>query len=419
MTAKLAVDGGEAVRRTPFPSLWPALGEEDVAAAAEVLRSNRLTSLTGGFVAEFEADFARYQGVRHALATSSGTTAIHLALAAIDVGPGDEVIVPAQTFIATATPVMYQRAKPVFVDIDPDTFNLLPSAVEAAITPHTKAIIAVHLNGHPAPMDELTALAERHGLVLIEDAAQAHGALYKGRKVGTIGRMACFSFWQDKIISTAGEGGAVITDDDALAERLARLRHHGEGPSEGERKYYHLELGYNYRLSAVQAAVGRTQLSRLDEYLEARRRNAAYLTERLRALPEVQPPLVLKGCVHSYYRYICKLRTDLVTVPVDRFQTAVAVEGIPCFRPYPTPLHQQPVFRNAGYGQVSCPNAETLARPDLQHSGAPKRPAARPRRHDRRRREGCGGLPQDMKTRRHVAAMLAAVDFSEKLVPGP
>jgi len=337
------------------------LGEEDVAAAAEVLRSGRLTALTGGFVAEFEADFARYQGVRHALATSSGTTAIHLALAAIDVGPGDEVIVPAQTFIATATPVMYQRAEPVIVDIDPDTFNLLPSAVEAAITPHTKAIIAVHLNGHPAPMDELIALANRHGIVLIEDAAQAHGALYKGRKVGTMGRMSCFSFWQDKIISTAGEGGAVVTDDDALAERMARLRHHGEGPSEGERKYFHLELGYNYRLSAVQAAVGRTQLMRLDEYLAARRRNAAYLTERLRAIPEVQAPVVLDGCVHSYYRYICKLRTDLVTVPIDRFQTAVAVEGVPCFRPYPTPLNHQPVFRNAGYGQAPCPNAEALA----------------------------------------------------------
>ena len=361
MPVQLAVDGGEPVRRAPFPSLWPALGEEDVAVAAEVLRSSRLTSLTSGVVAEFEADFARYHGVRHALATSSGTTAIHLALAAIDVGPGDEVIVPAQTFIATATPVMFQRATPVIVDVDADTFNLLPSAVEAAITPRTKAIIAVHLNGHPAPMDELGALAESHGLVLIEDAAQAHGALYKWRNVGTFGRMSCFSFWQDKIISTAGEGGAVITDDDALAERVARLRHHGEGPTEGERKYYHLELGYNYRLSAVQAAVGRTQLSHLDEYLEARRRNAAYLTERLRALPEVQPPVVAGGCVHSYYRYICKLRTGLVTVPIDRFQTAVAFEGVPCFRPYPTPLHQQPVFRNAGYGQVSCPNAETLA----------------------------------------------------------
>ncbi|MGB6836289.1 MAG: aminotransferase class I/II-fold pyridoxal phosphate-dependent enzyme, partial [Dehalococcoidia bacterium] len=156
MTAQLAVEGGEPVCRTPFPR-WPVLHEEDVAAAAEVLRSGHLTSLTGGVVAEFEAEFARYHGVRHALATSSGTTAIHLALVAANVGSGDEVIVPAHTFIASATPVMHQGATPVFADVDTDTFTLLPSAIEAAVTPRTKAIIAVHLNGHPAPMDELTA----------------------------------------------------------------------------------------------------------------------------------------------------------------------------------------------------------------------------------------------------------------------
>ncbi|MGB6894781.1 MAG: DegT/DnrJ/EryC1/StrS family aminotransferase, partial [Dehalococcoidia bacterium] len=346
--------------RTPFPR-WPVLHEEDVAAAAEVLRSGHLTSLTGGVVAEFEAEFARYHGVRHALATSSGTTAIHLALVAANVGSGDEVIVPAHTFIASATPVMHQGATPVFADVDTDTFTLLPSAIEAAVTPRTKAIIAVHLNGHPAPMDELTAVAKRHALALIEDAAQAHGALYQGRKVGTIGRMGCFSFWEDKIITSGGEGGAVITDDDALAQRLARLRSHGEGPLEGERRYYHLELGYNYRLAAVQAAVGLAQLRRLDEYLEARRRNASYLSERLRALPEVQPPLVAEGCVHSYYKYICKLRTDLITVSIDRFVAAVAGEGVPCSRRYPTPLPQQPVFKNAGHARGSYPNAEALA----------------------------------------------------------
>jgi len=360
MTAQLAVEGGEPVRRTPFPR-WPVLYEEDIAAAVEVLHSGHLTSLTGGVVAEFEAEFARYHDVRRALATSSGTTAIHLALAAADVGPGDEVIVPAHTFIASATPVMHQRATPIFADVDADTFNLLPSAVEAAVTPRTKAIIVVHLNGHPAPMDELAAVAERHRVALIEDAAQAHGALYQGRKVGTIGRMGCFSFWEDKIITSGGEGGAVITDDDALAQRLARLRSHGEGPLEGERLYYHLELGYNYRLAAVQAAVGLAQLRRLDEYLEARRRNAVYLSERLRALREVQPPLVTEGCVHSYYKYICKLHTDLITVSIDRFVAAVTAEGVPCSRRYPTPLPQQPVFRNAGHGRGSYPNAEVLA----------------------------------------------------------
>jgi perosamine synthetase len=365
-TQQLAIRGGPRVREAPYPP-WPVLGEEEERAAGAVLRSGRLTSLTGGTVAEFEAEFARYHGVRHAAATSSGTTAIHLALAAAGVGPGDEVIVPAHTFIASATPVLHQGAVAVFADVDPDTYCLLPSSVEERLTPRTKAVIAVHLNGHPAPIDELLALARRHGFTLIEDAAQAHGALWQGRKVGTMGPMGCFSFWEDKIMTTGGEGGAVITDDDVLAARLARLCSHGEGPIEGERRYYHLELGYNYRLSAAQAAVGLVQLRRLDEYLEARRRNAAYLTERLRAVAEVAPPIVAPGCVHSYYKYIGKVRGDRLRVGIDEFVAAVAAEGVPISRRYPTPLPAQPVFRDAvaagrcRYEEGWCPNALALA----------------------------------------------------------
>jgi perosamine synthetase len=363
---QLAIHGGTPVRRSPFPP-WPVLGEEDGRAAAEVLRSGQLTSLTGGKVAEFEAAFARYHSVKHALATSSGTTAIHLALAAAGIRAGDEVIVPAHTFIASATPVLHQGAVPVFADVDRDTFNLLPASVEKLISPRTRAVIAVHLNGHPAPMDELLALAERHSLTLIEDAAQAHGALCQGRLVGTMTRIGCFSFWEDKIMTTAGEGGAVITNDDALAETIFRLRSHGEGPIVGERRYYHLDLGYNYRLSAVQAAVGLVQLSRLDEYLAARRRNAAYLTERLRALPGVEAPVVANHCTHSYYKYICRLRRDILDISVDDFVAAVVAEGVPVSRRYPTPLHRQPVFREAiaqgrcRFEEGSCPNAEALA----------------------------------------------------------
>ena len=277
---QLAIDGGPKVRDKPYPP-WPVLDEEDIAAVAEVLRSGRLTQLTGGAVAAFEEGFADWHGAKHCVATNSGTSAIHTVLAALDIGPGDEVIVPAHTFIASATPVLHQRATPVFADVDDRTFCLAPESVAERITDRTKAIIAVHLNGHPADMDALLALAEPRGIAVIEDAAQAHGALYKGRKVGTIGRAGCFSFWEDKIITTGGEGGCVITDDDALAERMRRIRHHGEGPVEGERAYYHLELGYNYRMSSMHAATGLVQLRRLDEYLEARRRNAAYLTERL------------------------------------------------------------------------------------------------------------------------------------------
>jgi len=357
---KLAIDGGPSVRETPFPA-WPVLGDDDIEAVAQVLRSGRLTQLTGGAVAAFEAAFAAWQGARHCVSTSSGTTAIHAALIALDIGPGDEVIVPAHTFIASATPVLHQGAMPVFADVDERTYCISPESVAERITPTTKAIIAVHLNGHPADLDPLVEIADQRGIAVIEDAAQAHGALYKGRKVGTGGRLGCFSFWEDKIMTTGGEGGCVVTNDDAAAERLRRIRHHGEGPASGaagERNYYHLELGYNYRMTAMQAATGLVQLRRLDEYLESRRRNAAYLTEHLSKLPAVQPPFAADYAVHSYYKYICRLRPE-AGIDISRFVQAVAAEGIPISRRYPTPLPRQPVFRDLG--PAACPVAERLA----------------------------------------------------------
>jgi perosamine synthetase len=360
MAEKLAIDGGPRVRDRPFPS-WPALGEDDAAAVAGAMRSGALTQLTGPTVGEFEAAFAEWHGAPHCVATTSGTTAIHTVLAALDIGPGDEVIVPAHTFIASATPVLHQRATPVFADVDPQTFCLSPDSVEERISERTKAIVAVHLNGHPADLDALLALAELRGIAVIEDAAQAHGALYNGRKVGTVGRAACFSFWEDKIMTSGGEGGAVITGDEALAQRLRRIRHHGEGPIEGERAYYHLELGYNYRMTSMQAATGLVQLRRLDEYLEARRRNAAYLSEGLAVLHAVEPPYVAPYATHSYYKYICRLRPEALSVGIERFVAAVAAEGVPVSRRYPTPLPHQPVFRDSGYDGLPCPIAERLA----------------------------------------------------------
>ncbi len=370
---KLAIDGGPKVREAPFPP-WPALGDEDVAVVADVLRSGRLTQLTGGAVAAFEEAFAEWHGVRHCVATSSGTSAIHTALAALGIGPGDEVIVPAHTFIASATPVLHQRATPVFADVDERTYCIAPGSVAERITPRTKAIIAVHLNGHPADVDALVPLAGPHGIAVVEDAAQAHGALYKGRKAGTIGLAGCFSFWEDKIMTTGGEGGCVVTDDDALAERMRRVRHHGEGPIEGERAYYHLELGYNYRMTSMQAATGLVQLRRLDEYLAARRRNAAYLSERLGGIDGIEPPFVAEYAVHSYYKYICRLvgasgpstvrqaqGAGRTGVDIGRFMQAVAAEGVPISRRYQTPLPQQPVFRDAGRRGEACPVAERLA----------------------------------------------------------
>ncbi|MGH6884545.1 MAG: DegT/DnrJ/EryC1/StrS family aminotransferase, partial [Geminicoccales bacterium] len=353
----LAINGRPKVREEPYPP-WPALGEEDIEAAADVLRSGKLTQLTGRSVAAFEDEFAAWHGEGRCVATNSGTTAIHTTLAALDIGAGDEVIVPAHTFIASATPVLHQRGTPVFADVDERTFCISPESVAERITERTKAIIAVHLNGHPADMDALLALAEPRGIAIIEDAAQAHGALYKGQKVGTIGRAGCFSFWEDKIITTGGEGGCVITGDDALAERMRRIRHHGEGPVEGERAYYHLELGYNYRMSSLHAATGLVQLRRLDEYLEARRRNATYLTERLARIEAIEPPYVATNCVHSYYKYICRLE-PAAGIEIDWFVRAVAAEGVPISRRYPMPLPEQPVFRGMETG--ACPVAERLA----------------------------------------------------------
>jgi perosamine synthetase len=274
-----------------------------------------------------------------------------------------------RTFIASATPVLHQQATPIFADIDERTYCISPERRRADLG-SGQGVVAVHLNGHPADMDAIAALAEPRGIVVIEDAAQAHGALYKGRKVGTIGRVGCFSFWEDKIMTTGGEGGAVITDDDALAERMRRIRHHGEGPVEadpsrrpfgapqGERSYYHVELGYNYRMTSMQAATGLVQLRKLHGYIEARRRNAAYLSERLGELDGIEAPFVGEHAVHSYYKYIARLRPE-TGIDIARFVQAVAAEGVPISRRYPTPLPQQPVFRGIEAG--ACPTAERLA----------------------------------------------------------
>lgn len=359
MSNKLAIDGGPKTRREPFPR-WPLLGPEDIAAVAEVLDSGKLTQLSGRSVGDFERAFAKWHGAEHCVATSSGTTAIHAALIALGVAPGDEVIVPAHTFIASATPVLHQGATPVFADVDERTFCISPDSVRERITERTKAIIAVHLNGHPADLDALIEIARPRGIAIIEDAAQAHGATYKGRKAGTIGEAGCFSFWEDKIITTGGEGGAILTADASLAERIRRIRHHGEGPIEGERAYYHLELGYNYRMTSMQAATGLVQLRKLDEYLIARRRNSAHLSERLGEIPQVEPPFVADYAVHSYYKYVCRLRRDS-GINIARFVSAVAAEGLPISRRYPTPLPQQPVFRDAGLAGAACPVADRLS----------------------------------------------------------
>ncbi|WP_281405358.1 DegT/DnrJ/EryC1/StrS family aminotransferase [Methylosinus sporium] len=267
----------------------------------ECLESTWISS-HGKFIDAFERRFAELCGVEHAIACNNGTTALHLALVSLGVGAGDEIIVPDLTYVATANCVRYCNADPVFVDCEPRTFNIDPAAIEAKITPRTKGIIVVHLFGQPCDMDEIQKIADAHGLFIVEDAAEAHGAKYKGRPVGSLGKCATFSFFGNKIVTT-GEGGAVVTDDDELASRLRLLRGQGMDP---ERRYWFPVIGYNYRMTNIAAAIGLAQLERVDRALAFRRRLSAWYDEAL-ADVDVIRPYVEPWAEHSFWMYTIKM----------------------------------------------------------------------------------------------------------------
>ncbi len=357
---RLAIQGGEKVRKHPLP-MWPAYGEEEIEVANQVLRSGHLARQGGSWVQRFEKEYAEKFGVKHAIAVSSGTAAIHVALAAIGIGPGDDVIHTAHCFIGTATPTLHAGGVPIFADIDERTFNISPVSIEEKITPYTKAIVPVHLNGLPADMDNILRVAREHNLFVVEDAAQAHGAEFAGRLVGTMGIFGCFSFWEDKLITTAGEGGMIITNDDNLAVLARKIHHHGEVRNDGdyyqgERLYYHDTLGFNYRMTEIQGAIGCIQLKHLDEYVRQRRKNAHRLTELLSAVPGVIPPYEPADCKHVFYKYIIRLDRKTTQATSKEVAEALSAEGIPSSRRYPTPLHQQPLFTEKhGQGNTSAP----------------------------------------------------------------
>ena len=254
-----------------IPVAEPALGQEELDNVVAAMKSGWISSL-GAFIPEFERDFAAFSGAAHGVAVANGTVALHLALLAAGIGPGDEVLMPSLTFVATASAARYCGGVPVFVDSDPATWQLDPAALEAAVTPRAKAVIAVHLYGHPCDMDAIRAIAARHGLTVIEDAAEAHGARYRGRPVGALGAIGCFSFYGNKIITT-GEGGMCLTDDPAVAEHLRLLRDHGMDP---KRPYWHDIVGYNYRMTNLQAAVGVAQVKKIGGFIAKKREMAAW-----------------------------------------------------------------------------------------------------------------------------------------------
>jgi len=352
----------------------PPITLEEVAEIIDVLRSGRLSSLHGDKVRAFEEEFAKYIGVKHVLAVSSGTTALHAALKALGIGPGDEVIVPPFTFVATASTVLHSNAVPVFADIDRETFNIDPASVEERVTERTRAVIPVHLCGLPAEMDEINRVAADHGLLVLEDAAQAIGAEYRGRKVGGLGHMAAFSFYHSKNITTGGEGGAVATNSDELAERVGLIRHHGE-----PRWYHYVLLGYNYRMTELQAAFGLAQLRRIEK-LNARRREIARIyQEELSKADCLTPPAEPSHAKHAWHIYNVLLDLGRVRVSRDRFVEAVRRENVPIGVAYPSVLYLEPLFQDrlghgrgcpwscpyyrgsVNYGKGLCPNAEWVA----------------------------------------------------------
>ncbi len=334
-----------------IPIARPLLGEEEAAAAARVICSGMLAS--GPEVAAFEDEFAAYTGVDHAIAVSNGTTALHAALLGAGIGPGDEVIVPSFTFIATATAVSMCGAVPVFADVRSDLFTLDPEALPALVTPRTKGIVGVHLFGQPFDLGPVLDLCVDRDLVLIEDAAQAHGAEWRNRKVGSLGTAGCFSFYPTKNMTT-GEGGMVTTNDAALAGRIRRLVNHGQAE-----KYLHTELGYNYRMTDIGGAIGRVQLRRLPGFNARRQKNGAYLSSHL-DLPGVVPPAIGDERDHVYHQYVVTV-TDDCPLTRDDLAAYLREHGIGNAIHYPIPVHEQPLYRGT-VRTGDCPVAADLAR---------------------------------------------------------
>lgn len=302
--------------------------------------------ILGPEVAAFEREFATVCSAAHGVGTSSGTAALHLALLAAGVGPGDEVITTPFTFVATVAAIQYAGATPVLADIDPQTFNLDPAAAAAAITPRTRAIVPVHLYGQPADMDPICALARRHGLVVIEDAAQAHAAEYRGRRAGSLGDLACFSFYPAKNLGACGEGGIVVTGDDRYASRLRLLRDWG-----AERKYHHVVKGFNLRLEGLQGAILRVKLRHLQRWTDRRRTIASRYRERL-ADADLTLPFVRPDVRHVYHVFTIRSRER------DRLRAALHERGVATGVHYPVPVHLMPAYEDLGYARGRFPNAE-------------------------------------------------------------
>ncbi len=336
------------VSNIKVPIAKPIIGDEEIENVVEVLKSGMIAQ--GPKVEEFEERFAEWVGAEYGIAVNSGTAALHVALLSCGIGEGDEVITTPFTFIASGNSILYTGAKPVFADIDLKTYTINPDSIEDLITENTKAILPVQLYGQSADMEKINDIAEKYGLTVIEDAAQAHGATCNGEKVGSIGDMACFSFYPTKNMTTS-EGGIITTNDEELAENARVFRAHGASV-----RYHHDEIGYNFRMTDISAAIGLAQLDKIDEFNDKRIANAAYLNEGLKDVDGVITPYCADGSKHVYHQYTIRVEKGDRDEWVDLINDCGVGTGIH----YPIPLYNQPVYRSLGI-EGNCPNAELAA----------------------------------------------------------
>lgn len=318
-----------------IPSAEPYITNEDVTAVATAVKEKKLSQ--GKYVEKFELNFAEYIEVKHAVAVSSGTAALHVALAAIGIKEGDEVVVPSFSFAATANCALYQGAKPVFADIDQSTYNIDPEKIKEKLTKKTKCIIPMHYAGQPADMDPINEIAEKHGIYVVEDAAEAHGALYKGRKAGSLGYVNCFSFYPNKNMTT-GEGGMITTNDDELTAKMRVIRSQGQ-----DTRYHHVMLGYNYRMTDIQAALGLVQLKRLDWVIKEKAEKARYYNTKIKEFfgNEIKTPYVAPYATHTYMFYTIRFKDQSTR---DKAAAKLEEEGVETRIAFP-PIHLQPLYQ--------------------------------------------------------------------------